>query len=233
MTDPTALRLVELADGALNRTRGTTGDPSAVQVVTCMSESEIEYEAAAACRAAAAFFAVSSLEAMQIRDRLMASGWPNSRAVGQRLPGGDICPTLVASHARGSSRLLGAWAGPRHGGFVHPTFQFCADGTIHPLLTDLLAALAMIPGLSPARDPSGWGRVFWLHQCRGTLSKRSLAIRVMPRDEIHADPEGLLRVSNDARTPAEVFAERPEAVIALANAESSGTDGGEQVSNTR
>ena len=113
--------------------------------------------------------------AIDRRDALLArarsGAWPESGVVGQRLGSTtEEAGRQRATRDRQSGRLLGVRPAGEHT-FVHPCFQFLADGRIHPLVPDLLAALARNPELTGTADPGGWGRLGWLYQPRRSLRK--------------------------------------------------------------
>lgn len=151
--------------------------------------------------------------AVATRDALLALGWPASREVGIRLGSAPEAAEQRASRERAGGRLLGAWDTSRNR-FVHPPFQFLPDGRLHPRLAELLAALADLPGLNPAEDRGGWGRTFWLYQPRGSLSERSVA-EAGTWGAPDANWDAIDALPDAPRTPAEVFVNHPDAVIAL------------------
>jgi hypothetical protein len=123
-----------------------------------------------------------------------------------------------ASRERRADRLFGVWSS-RERAFVHPDFQFTQKG-VHPALPTLLKALRSKVGFNPATtDRGGWARAYWLYQPRAELSKRSLAAGLVTSDDPVTAALTLSLVPDDRpRTPAEVFATDPDAVIALVNA---------------
>lgn len=128
----------------------------------------------------------SSRAAAALRDELLSLGWPTTAQVDELLSTG----AGSAAQKRRQGALLGVWAEDRKD-FVYPLFQFQHD-KINPSVTELLAALATIPGLAPVDDPGGWRRAFWLYGASMLL---------------------------DDRVPAQVFDTDPHAVIALARSE--------------
>lgn len=158
------------------------------------------------------------------RDALLArarsEAWPESGVVGQRLGSTtDEAGRQRAARDRQSGRLLGVRPPGEHT-FVHPCFQFLVDGRIHPLVPDLLAALARNPELTGTADPGGWGRLGWLYQPRRSLSERSLA-EDRAADGVTDDQ----MLDSRSRAPAEVFPDHPKAVIALAKQDAEAVSG--------
>jgi hypothetical protein len=130
-------------------------------------------------------------------DQLLARDWPNSAEVGSQL--GSASTTNAAQYAsqlRAQNKLFGVWSTTDRT-YRHPMFQFDVAGQVLPGVPDLLAALA------DPEDTRGWRRVLWLYG---------------PRDELSGP------TSVEARSPADVFAEDPERVIALANADRKGLE---------
>ena len=150
------------------------------------------------------------------RDDLLALEWPDSAAVGRRFGSTEASAVSRVSRERTAGALFGVWAGRDHGGYRHPDFQFLPSGSVHPRLPELLDALARRPDLNPRSDRSGWERAYWLYQPRGRLSAQSLALRAAEPAQLRADPERFAALDTAARTPAEVFAAEPQAVIDLA-----------------
>jgi len=128
----------------------------------------------------------ASRATIALRNELLSRKWPTTSQVDELLGAGPG----NAAEKRQQGALLGVWA-DHHQDFVHPLFQF-QHGEINPFTTQLLAALAKIPGFTPVDDPGGWRRVFWLHGAIMAL---------------------------DNRVPAEVFGVDPQAVIAVARRE--------------
>lgn len=186
------------------------------------------------------FLAASDPAAADVRAEFLQRGWPDSHEVGVRILGvAAASAASAAARARKDGVLVGAWAGRAHGGYVHPDFQFMgvqSDGMqdgiarflarqpdpgwgparLNPRIRELLLALEENPRLSAEEDPSGWARVFWLYQRRAELSQRSIALRQASLSTVAAEPTRVLELSGAARTPAEVFASDPHAVIELA-----------------
>lgn len=128
----------------------------------------------------------ASRATIALRNELLSRKWPTTSQVDELLGAGPG----NAAEKRQQGALLGVWADHLQD-FVHPLFQF-QDGEINPLTTQLLAALAKIPGFTPVDDPGGWRRALWLHGAIMAL---------------------------DNRVPAEVFGVDPQAVIAVARRE--------------
>lgn len=122
-----------------------------------------------------------------------------------------------ASHERRQDRLFGVWSSFDHA-FVHPDFQF-TDGRVHPRLPELLGVLRGRAGFDPASsDRGGWARAYWLYQPDARLSESSLAAGRLDLSDVVAASEYLSSLNGAGRSPAEMFASYPEAVIALAEA---------------
>lgn len=164
------------------------------------------------------------------RATLLAQGWPTSSEAGVRAGKASSNPGQWAKDARDAGRLLGVWDESRRT-FIHPDFQFAPDGSLLPEVRELMAAMATHPEWSTEANVNGWRRAYWLYQPFRSLSRRALAFAASnPKgrgDPLHDSPEGALAMMDEwldlgapedalARTPAEVFAENPQAVIALA-----------------
>ena len=161
------------------------------------------------------------------RAALLARGWPASADVGTRA--GSAAPAQWAKDQRDGGKLLGVWDRSART-FRHPDFQFEPDGRVKAEVKTLLAALAEHPDRTAVADPDGWRRAYWLYQPFRSLSRSALALADRPPGHgtaLHDSPEGaagfaqelLAATSADdarPRTPAEAFAEAPQAVIALA-----------------
>lgn len=165
------------------------------------------------------------------RVRLLALGWPTSIEAEKRATKNPSNTGQWAKDAREGGRLLGIWDDVQHT-YRHPDFQFAADGSIRPEVQELLAVMAEHPDWTPRSDPNGWRRTYWLYQPFRSLSRRANAFaRAYPLGvdhALHGSPEGALamisqwietatRRDAQARNPAEVFAEDPQAVIELAS----------------
>lgn len=144
--------------------------------------------------------------------RARAEGWPDSAAAGRLLGSStDDGGKQKASRERAAGRLLGVWSTADRT-FYHPRFQFSEAGAVTPAFVRLLETLAENPALTHAADANGWNRLAWLTRRRLELSERSLAEDAAPGGV----PEDEDRLDNTARTPEEIFASAPEAVIRLA-----------------
>lgn len=134
--------------------------------------------------------------AAEVRDELLALGWPTSNEVGQ-VNGSHAADLATWARAkRDAGELLGVWSASDLT-YRHPSFQFYPDGTLRPQVQELLVALAEIPEFAPHADPSGWRRTFWLYGSKYAL--------------VGSDGE--------PRAAADVFVEAPDAVIQLAHEE--------------
>lgn len=124
----------------------------------------------------------TSAEADEQRRRaLLALGWRTSERVGAQLgfPGE---PAQAAAALRATGRLLGVWSSTQHT-FVHPDFQFDADGRLRSDVESLLAAL-------PADgDEGGWRRAFWLYGVREAL------VGQCPADVFPSEPARVLALA--------------------------------------
>jgi hypothetical protein len=149
-----------------------------------------------------------------LREELLAQNWPAS------IPGAWV-PATDADTCGGAepadNLAFRVWAGRDRGGYRFPPFQFLSDGSVHPKLQELMAALARQPQLHPDTDKSGWERAFWLYLPRGRLSERALALSAATLKEVMGAPGRFAAIPDVARTPAEVFLDAPQAVIDLAN----------------
>lgn len=157
------------------------------------------------------------------RDTLLALGWPTSTEAGTRA--GKKAPGQWAKDRRDAGQLLGVWD-PTANTFRYPDFQFDAAGQLLPQVATLLAALAEHPDRTPDADPDGWRRAYWLYQPFRSLSREVVRGTTSPLPAVAGtgplfqalmrDPPPGTPEDSEARTPAEAFAESPEAVIALA-----------------
>lgn len=132
--------------------------------------------------------------AAALRDELLALGWPTSAEVGRANCSQTTDPARWAKTKRDAGELLGVWS-PADRTWRHPSFQFYADGTLHPRIQELLVTLAESSDFSPDNDRGGWRRAFWL--CGSSYGL--------------AGPDG------EPRAPAEVFLEDPDSVIRWAH----------------
>lgn len=132
-----------------------------------------------------------------LRDQLLGLGWPTSADVGASHGSKAGNRGQWAKDRRDRGELFGVWS-PNERTFRHPTFQFDETGAIRPLVKELIAAMAANPEFAPDVDKGGWRRAFWLYGPTLTLAGANGA----------------------ARTPADVFASEPGAVIQAARATS-------------
>lgn len=126
-------------------------------------------------------------------------------------------PMLGATKAiddlRRAGKILGVWD-KEAATFVYPCFQFepkVSDASRHRLLSQL----ASLAGFVPTDDPGSWRRAFWLYQPDRRLSPRCCAYDRHPMADPIAAVQYLLPFSDNARTPAETFADEPNSVFAL------------------
>lgn len=120
-----------------------------------------------------------------------------------------------ASSKRKRDELFGVWSQTDQA-FIHPDFQFGGNATPSQL-RELLTVLRTRVGFEPLNaDKGGWARAYWLYQPDAQLSQRVLAAADIDMRDPVAATAILNIISDTPRTPAEVFLERPEAVIALA-----------------
>jgi hypothetical protein len=164
------------------------------------------------------------------RATLLALGWPTSTEAGQRAGTTSRNPGQWAKDKRDARQLLGVWDEAKRT-YRYPEFQFADDGTVRAEVKELLATMAEHPRWTEQTDLNGWRRTYWLYQPFRSLSRRALnCARINPSgqgDPLHGSPEGALAYLDQwiasanpedalARTPAEVFAEDPQTVIAFA-----------------
>jgi len=131
--------------------------------------------------------------AIELRDELLARGWPTSAEVGAANGSRSVNKGQWAKTKRDEGELLGVWSASERT-YRHPVFQFHADGSLRPRLKELLDALATHADFSAEADAGGWRRAFWLHGASYAL----------------AGADGQPRV------PAEVFVTEPDRVIRAA-----------------
>lgn len=160
------------------------------------------------------------------RESLLRQGWPTSADVGRRA--GDLSdnPAQWAKEQRDAGRLLGGWDSAI-GTFRYPPFQFDSEGRVRTEMPKLLQALAEHPDRTFESDVDGWSRIYWLYQPFRSLSRQSLLSAARPLEprmspeatfaELESRLNPALPGDARARTPAEIFAENAEAVIALAH----------------
>ena len=120
-----------------------------------------------------------------------------------------------ASNAREQGFLLGIWSNPEHV-FKYPRFQF-APCLTRDNLRELLMVLATRHGFDPVHDdPRGWRRALWLYQPNEELSEASLFAKNLIYDDVVAAALKIAKMPTVARSPADLMAQAPEAVIAFA-----------------
>lgn len=159
------------------------------------------------------------------REMLLAQRWPTSADVGRSAGGLAVNPAQWAKTQCDAGRLLGGWD-ETIGTFRYPPFQFDDEGHVRPMVPLLLQAMAEHPKRTADADPGGWRRVYWLYQPLRSLSRRALRCASAPLEPgvlpevAFAQIEGWLSVTSAAerraRTPAEVFVDDPDIVVALA-----------------
>ncbi|WNL48376.1 hypothetical protein RKE25_22855 (plasmid) [Dyella sp. BiH032] len=121
-----------------------------------------------------------------------------------------------ASRKRRADELFGVWSSSDRT-YMHPEFQ-CAKGLTDDHRRALFATLRTRAGWSdaPDQDQGRWKRATWLYQPNTALSKAALAAPGIDMSDPVTAALTLNFVSDEPRSPAEVFGEAPEAVIALA-----------------
>ena len=164
------------------------------------------------------------------RITLLDQKWPTSTEAGQSAGSKSANPGQWAKDKRDAGQLLGVWDDGQRT-FRHPPFQFTEDGSVRPEVKELLAAMAEHPLWTQEADINGWRRTYWLFQPFRSLSRRALAFAAAHPsghgNALHDSPGGAFAMMDDwltaaapedalARTPAEVFVDDPQAVIAMA-----------------
>jgi hypothetical protein len=148
------------------------------------------------------------------KQRIIEERLVSAQEAARRLGAPSEDAAAWASAKRKRDELFGVWSQSEQS-FVHPDFQF--GGMATPAqLKELLTALRTRVGFDPIKaDKGGWARAYWLYQSDSRLSYQALAAADQDlRDPVSA--AAILNATSDApRTPAEVFLERPEIVIAL------------------
>lgn len=157
---------------------------------------------------------------------LLALNWPTSAEASRR--GGSTSRNAAqwAKDKRDAGQLLGVWSTSERT-YRHPDFQFNPDGSLRPEVRELLAALAANSAWTAKSDANGWRRTYWLYQPFRSLSRRSMAFDPDAPSSLKDSPDGAaamldMLLGDDppedrvARTPADVFAENPQAIIAFA-----------------
>ncbi|QNK01378.1 hypothetical protein [Dyella telluris] len=141
--------------------------------------------------------------------RAKIEAWPDSDTIIQALGPGPVDLRAL----RASGKLLGVWF-KHERRFRYPPWQL-SMGRLHPQLSDLLDALAANPAMTPEADPNGWLRLQWLVTPRPSLSELALADQAAS-DGVAEDSEDL---SDDGRSPADVFKIDSSAAVALARSD--------------
>jgi len=148
------------------------------------------------------------------KELIMAEHVLTADEAARRLGGPTEAAAAWACSKRKRDELFGVWSQANES-FVHPDFQFGGKAT-PAQLKELLTALRTRVGFDPINaDKGGWARAYWLYQPNAQLSQQALvAVDQDMRDPVTA--AAILSMISDApRTPAEVFLDRPEVVIAL------------------
>jgi len=128
----------------------------------------------------------SAFEAsLEIRERLLASNWPDESKLLQLIKtssrGQDANSALTLMRSEGV--LLGVWSTPNEC-FLYPNFQFDNDGRLIPEVSLLLQIL-------PAEgDDRGWRRAFWLYSPHAWLDGRA------PSSIFAIDPLRIVETAN-------------------------------------
>ncbi|MBT2118910.1 hypothetical protein KK141_11195 [Dyella sp. LX-66] len=149
-----------------------------------------------------------------LKDQILASTVPAAEAA-RRLNALAEDATTWASRQRRADALFGVWSS-RDRAFMHPDFQF-APGLTEANRQALFATLRTRAGFDPRmEDKGGWARAYWLYQPHPALSKAHLAARRLDSDDPTTMALTMQFIEDTPRAPAEVFAEDPAAVIALA-----------------
>lgn len=166
------------------------------------------------------------------RVRLLHSGWPTSKTVAAQARSRSRNSGQWAKDKRTAGQLLGVWSAQERT-YRHPDFQFELDGSLRGEVKELLSAMAKNPAWRPEADANGWRRAYWLYQPLRSLSEAAIKFA---SEQANTDADNnplsgsaeqasgyiarwLEQASGpetEARTPAEVFAAHPDAVIALA-----------------
>ena len=154
-------------------------------------------------------------ESASLKDRLLANHTLSAAEAARRLGARAEDATSWASRKRRADELFGVWSSQDRT-FVHPDFQF-GDRITDAHRRTLFKTLRTRVGFNAsAEDKGGWARAFWLYQPNATLSKAALAAQGIDMSDPVTGALILNFVSDEPRTPAEVFGESPEDVIALA-----------------
>lgn len=121
-----------------------------------------------------------------------------------------------ANAARAQDDLFGVWSTEARA-FVFPDFQFHGAATAEKR-RELFRVLRTRIGFDPvSEDKGGWRRAAWLYQPNPTMSPLALVMRHI---DFFSDPvqavKDLPNLSDLPRSPAELFSEDPDEVIAAA-----------------
>ena len=124
--------------------------------------------------------------AKHLRDRLLARGWRDGRAVGDLLGyANEKNPAQHAYRLRTAGELFGVWS--PQGRYVHPDFQF-DQGAIRPRVHELLSLL-------PKRsDDGGWGNAIWLHSPHPRLDDKE------PAEVFETEPQRVIDLAKEEFT---------------------------------
>lgn len=128
----------------------------------------------------------------------------------------DVEAQAWADTARAQDDLFGLWSAEARA-FVFPDFQFQGAATAEKR-RELFRVLRTRVGFDPvSEDRGGWARASWLYQPNPTMSPLALAMRHI---DFFSDPvqavKDLPNLSDLPRSPAELFGEEPDEVIAAA-----------------
>jgi hypothetical protein len=149
------------------------------------------------------------------KDEILGNHVISSAEAAKRLGVSTEDSAAWASLRRDEDELFGVWSSHTNE-FVHPDFQFGPNVT-PAQRKELFRILRTRAGFDPvAEDSGGWARAYWLYQPSAALSEVALAVRGLDVSDPVKDAQVLARMSDQARTPADVFADDPRAVIALA-----------------
>lgn len=148
------------------------------------------------------------------KDLILAEHVVSAQEAARRIGSPTEDAVAWACSKRKRDELFGVWSQTDQV-FMHPNFQFGGKAT-HAQLKELLTVLRTRVGFDPLNaDKGGWARAYWLYQPDARLSQQALAASDLDMRDPVAAVAILTRISDAPRTPAEVFLERPEVVIAL------------------
>lgn len=150
------------------------------------------------------------------KERILAEHCLSAAEVARCLNARAEDATSWASRKRRADELFGVWSA-RDRTYVHPDFQ-CADGLTDAHRKALFQTLRTRIGWADTneQDKGGWKRAYWLYQPNTALSQAALAAPGIDMSDPVTGALTLNFLSDQPRTPAEVFGEAPDAVIALA-----------------